>query len=325
MIQAQRLPTEAASHSALPRPAPERPTEQVARGPGAMRAVIGTYQAADGYRLHYRHWLPQQPQPLCRIVALHGIQSHSGWYEYSSRRLCEAGCELFFLDRRGSGMNEADRGHAESSELLIDDVVRCLSQARERGGSDQHRVPVVLLAVSWGGKLAVHVAARRPDLVDGLALLYPGLRARVRATWWQNSQLTLAARLGIRQKKVPVPLSDPALFTNDRQWQTFIRHDPLALHEVTVSFLLANRRLDRGIATCGANIRCPVLLLLAGQDRIIDNRATRQCVAAFASPETSIRQYPLAAHTLEFERDRDVFIDDLSSWIGRTAARPAKF
>ena len=56
--------------------------------------------------------------PRGYVVALHGIQSHSGWYEYSSGRMCEAGFEVRFLDRRGSGENTEDRGHAVHPDRL---------------------------------------------------------------------------------------------------------------------------------------------------------------------------------------------------------------
>src|SRR5262245_31475248 len=113
-----------------------------------MDSQIRTYQALDGCRLHYRHWQPDE-SPRARIVALHGIQSHSGWYRHSSARLCGAGYELFFLDRRGSGMNESDRGHVASPDVLIGDVAQFLWQLRLEARWTGRSVPVVLLAVSW--------------------------------------------------------------------------------------------------------------------------------------------------------------------------------
>lgn len=282
-----------------------------------MQPLIDTYLGLDGYRLHYRHWRPASRPPMARIVAVHGIQSHSGWYSWSTERLCEAGCEVFFLDRRGSGMNEPARGHASGVDALVNDLLIVLSDLRLEARITGIRVPTVLMAVSWGGKLATVAAARRPDLIDGLALLYPGLRARVRATWWQQIQLSIADRLGIHSKRVPIPLEDPALFTGGTSWQDFIQNDPLALRDVTVSFLLANRGLDRLLGDCPPAIPHPLLLMLAGKDDIIDNAATRQYVDSFASADRTIHEYSEARHTLEFEPDRQHFVDDLIGWIRR--------
>jgi alpha-beta hydrolase superfamily lysophospholipase len=275
--------------------------------------LVRTCAASDGYRLHYRRWEPAGAQ-RATLVALHGIQSHSAWFTYSSGRLAAAGFEVCFLDRRGSGMNELARGHAVDQERLVDDVAQFLADIRGGTGSPS-LAPVILLGVSWGGKLATVTAARRPDLIDGLALLYPGLQARVRPRWDQNLRLTLAEWLGIRQKRVRVPLDDAALFTGEPRWQEMIRHDPLALHEVSVSFLLANRELDRQLPACPAAIRCPTLVMLAGRDAITDNAATTRYVRQFATRNLTLKEYREARHTLEFEPGRDKFIDDLIDWL----------
>jgi alpha-beta hydrolase superfamily lysophospholipase len=280
---------------------------------------IRTYTASDGYRLHYRHWEPAG-EHRTTVVALHGIQSHSGWFTYSSGQLAEAGFEVCFLDRRGSGMNEPARGHASHFEQLVDDVTEFLAEVRGRG-CRSNAAPLILLGVSWGGKLATVTAARRSELIDGLALLYPGLQARVRTRWDQNLRLSLAEWLRIRDKRVLVPLDDAALFTGERRWQEMIRTDPLALHDVTVSFLLANRELDRQLPTCPAVICLPVLVMLAGRDEIIDSVATARYVRQFATPNLSLIEYPNARHTLEFEPDRDKFIDDLIGWLSKIPIR----
>ena len=276
--------------------------------------VIRTFRMSDGYRLHYRHWVPAG-RPLARIVALHGIQSHSGWYEYSTRKLCEAGYEVYFLDRRGSGMNEVARGDTPHHERWINDVVQFLGEVRATTTRDLPGCPVVLQAVSWGGKPAVVAAARRPELLDALALLYPGLCPRIGPWPHQRLQLRLAEGLGIRKKLVPVPLRDPALFVGDPKWQEHIRHDPLALHEVTVRFLLANRELDRLVRQSPERLSRPTLLMLSGKDRIIDNRATRRYFARCGASHLTQIEYADAQHTLEFEPDRDRFIGHLLQWL----------
>ncbi|MEX0719006.1 MAG: alpha/beta fold hydrolase [Planctomycetaceae bacterium] len=284
-----------------------------------VRPVVGARlfacTASDGYRLHHHHWAAAARRPRAYVIALHGIQSHAGWYEYSSGRLAEAGCDMRFLDRRGSGANAAARGHAPHEERLINDVAQVLAATRiERDRLAPH-APVVLLAVSWGGKLAAAVAARRPDLVDALALSSPGIRPRIRPRWWQAALLRLAEFHGCLHGKSRVPLDDPRLFTADPRWQRFIRDDPRALRRVTWGFLLASSRLERIAETAAPHLESPLLMMLAGRDRIIDTPATRAYFKEIAAARKTLIEYPEAAHTLEFESNRDTWIDDLIGWI----------
>ena len=61
----------------------------------------------------------------------------------------------------------------------------------------------------------------------------------------------------------------------------------------------------------------PVLLLLAGEDRIIDNERTRLYIEQFAATDKTIICYKSAGHTLEFEPDPDPIIDDVIRWLER--------
>ena len=276
---------------------------------------IRQFEASDGYRFHYRHWEAASDPPAGYVVALHGIQSHSGWYDYSSRRLSEAGFEVRFLDRRGSGLNQVDRGHAPHADRLVGDVVQMLKELRIHRDRNAPDRPIVLLGVSWGGKLAAVTGARRPDLVDGLALLYPGICARFRPRWHQRRLLDLAVSFDKQRTEVPIPLDDPVLFTGEPQWQQFIRDDTLALRTASVGLLQASRQLDEAARDAAGRIHCPTLLMLAGRDRIIDNAATRRWFERVAARDRTLIEYMDAQHTLEFEPKRERIFTDLLTWL----------
>jgi alpha-beta hydrolase superfamily lysophospholipase len=282
---------------------------------------IREFTASDGYRLRYRFHGPKGHESPCGfVVALHGIQSHAGWYEHSSRRLAGAGYEINFLDRRGSGLNQTDRGHAPHVDRLVNDVVQVLSAVGHRRDRQAPSASVILSAVSWGGKLAAVICARRPDLVDGLALITPGICARVRPRWDQRLRLRIAGCLGIQRKLVPIPLDNPALFTREARWQEFIRNDSLTLRQAAVSLLQASIRLDEEVVAAAERIGCPTLLMLAGNDQIIDNAATGRWFDRLPPGSRQLIEYPEAQHTLEFEPDRDRFIDDLIGWLNSVSA-----
>jgi alpha-beta hydrolase superfamily lysophospholipase len=278
-------------------------------------APVPAYRASDGYLLRYRRWLSDLESPRGIVVGLHGIQSHSGWYAYSCGRLAEAGYDVYFLDRRGSGLNEESRGYAVHEDRLVNDVAQFLSAIRAQQRTTTKPAPVVLMGVSWGGKLASLVGGRRPDLVDALALLYPGLYSLVQPTRYQRFKLRAAERKGWGIYHIPIPLNEPELFTDEPQWQEFIRQDQLALHQVTVSFMAASLRMTEELEQQTRRLTMPVLMMQAGRDRIIDNRRCQQFFDRIASQRKTLLEYPEARHTLEFEPKPDQFIDDLLAWL----------
>lgn len=277
------------------------------------------HQAGDGYVWKYREY-PATGTPRAVVVFVHGIQSHAGWYEHSCMQLSQAGYQVYFLDRRGSGMNAEARGDAPSFRRLLDDIAEFLA-ALPRSVPRGHtvaRMPVFLAGISWGGKLAVAFERRHPGLVDGLILLCPGFFAKVRTTLWQRFGI-FWARLLRPRKKFPIPLNDPELFTASLRWQQFLRDDPLRLHHASARLFIESLRLDGYLRFTAKYVHVPVLVLLAECDRIIRNDRARAFVDRFATPDKQIIDYPGAHHTLEFEPNPNRFIGDIQAWLDKHA------
>jgi alpha-beta hydrolase superfamily lysophospholipase len=270
------------------------------------------FTASDGYAFGYRYY-PPPGTPRARIVAIHGIQSHAGWYEHSCQQLAAAGYEVSFLDRRGSGVNREARGDTPSFRRLLDDIAEFLKSS----SLTTPRLRTVLLAISWGGKLAVGLQKRHPGLVDALALLCPGFRPIVGPRFTERLSIFLTHLVRPR-KLYPLPLNEPELFTANPRWLDFLRSDPLALHQATARLLVHSARLDLYLRLARRHVHVPVLMMLAGKDRIIDNPATRRFVDRFPSQDKRVIEYPDAHHTLEFEPNPEVFLGDLLTWLGDT-------
>jgi alpha-beta hydrolase superfamily lysophospholipase len=264
------------------------------------------HAASDGYQLCARHYAAVGVS-RARIVCVHGIQSHAGWYSHSCRRLAEAGYDVSFLDRRGSGRNTVGRGDAPSFRRLLDDVGEFLPRLPR---------PLFLVAISWGGKLAAGLMRRQPGLIDGLILVAPGFCPRVAPTPRERLAI-LWSRLVNPRRPFPVPLNEPELFTATPHRQEFLRTDPLALRQATARFFVESVRLDWYLRFAAKHVTMPVLTLLAEKDRIIDNSRTRAFVERFPSRDKQIIEYAGAHHTLEFEPNPDLFIADVTAWLDR--------
>lgn len=286
-------------------------------GDSAIRPRPRWFAASDGRPLAVLEWQDElRRTPRAAIVVLHGVQSHAGWYHGLGHRLAAAGFVAIFPDRRGSGANAQARGHAASSGQLVEDVAAQLADLRTRYATDPVRPPVLLAGISWGGKLVIATAAQRPDLVDGIALICPGLTPRVGVTVGEKLGIALAVLTGRAARRTfPIPLSDPALFTGDSKAQAFIASDPLSLRQGTAGLLASSFFLDRRVRRAPGRVQQPALLMLAGQDRIVDNARTRATFERLASERKTIIDYPEAHHTLEFEPDPTRYVADLVRWV----------
>jgi alpha-beta hydrolase superfamily lysophospholipase len=281
--------------------------------------IAAEQRLSDGVIAHVRHFRPVGV-PQGYVVGLHGIQSHSGWYGRSSQLLAEAGFDVRLVDRRGSGLSEGARGHALESTRLISDVITHLQAVGAERDMISPAAPVVLMGISWGGRLAAAVAAERPECLDGLVLLAPGIYSRMDPGLPQRLALRLARLAGIRNRTFPIPLGNPALFTDDPAWQHYIAFDPLSLRRVSVGFLNAGEELRKRAESGAGQIHCPTLLVLAGRDRIVDNPPTCAWFDRLASGNKTLVDFPTAVHTHEFDACFEEFLKTLRGWLKSLSA-----
>jgi alpha-beta hydrolase superfamily lysophospholipase len=269
-------------------------------------AELATFRASDGYEFYLRRWLRSDARG--QVIFVHGIRSHGGWYERSCSQIAAAGIDVHFLDRRGAGLNTSRRGDCPNFRRLLDDVVEYLQPLRQK------KLPIAIAGISWGGKLAAGLSYRAPGLVDAVALLCPGLCPKVRPPFIQRLEI-LRAKFRDPTKFFPVPLNEPELFTSSFEWQRFIREDRFGLPQATARFLYSSVSFDIYLKRAIKRIAAPTLLMLAGEDRIIDNAATRKMFVKFGARDRTIIDYAGTHHTLEFEGDGHPFVKDLIDWL----------
>ena len=280
-------------------------------------STSSTFAASDGYPLALPALWPAG-EPRATVVCIHGIQSHGGWYEYSCQQLCAGGLPRVLSRPARLRPERTGPGRRTAFRRLLDDIAEFLRSPVWRSAArriPRAMRPFLLAAISWGGKLAVALQRWQPGLVDGLVLLCPGFFSAGRPPFAERLAI-LGARLVSPDRLFPIPLNDPELFTATPRWQQFIRDDPLALHQATARFLVESVRLDGYLRFVPRSRHVPVLLLLAGQDRIIRNDKTHRFFHQFATADKNVIEYAEAHHTLEFEPDPDRFIAEMLQLAG---------
>jgi alpha-beta hydrolase superfamily lysophospholipase len=271
--------------------------------------VIETLPLSDGYEAAARCWRPQASRAA--VLYFHGIQSHGGWYERSGQLLADRGYTVLMPDRRGSGLNQIQRGHVASATRAVDDARDALHAMMEKTGHKSAHV----IGVSWGGKLAVALASAEPKGVASLSLIAPGLFPKIDFSAAEKFRVGMAL-INDRDKMFDIPLNDPRFFTANPERIRFVEQDKLKLEKVSAMFLLATRRLDRVIQRFAKSAwQGPIHVMLAAHDDIIHNDLTRDWVRQLRLRERKITEYSQGRHTLEFDEDPAAFLNDLVGWI----------
>ena len=263
----------------------------------------------DGYRSSFYCW-DGQGQARDILLYLHGIESHAGWFVGSASAVNALGWPVVLAERRGSGGNSEQRGHAGGAKQLMSDV---FSAARYC----QHRWPncrIHLAGVSWGGKLALAAAIKRPEFFVSLTMITPGLFPLV--SLGTREKLAVLFQHLIKPKAtLAVPLEEARMFTDNPERIAFIERDELRLHRASMGFFWSSYQLDRYIKRRGRRLAIPVHLMLSGKDRIIDSAKTRCWFEGFRSPGKHVSEFADSAHTLEFDEDNSSFLRALSDWL----------
>jgi pimeloyl-ACP methyl ester carboxylesterase len=154
---------------------------------------------------------------------------------------------------------------------------------------------------------------RKPNLVDGLVLLCPGLVPKVAPPLPQRARIAVA-RVFRPWKFFPIPLNEPELFTAAPEWRSYIDTEPHGLRQATARFLFSSFSLDVYLRRAAKRVTVPTFLALAEHDRIIDTARTAAFVGRFPGPTETVT-YPDAHHTLEFERAGHPWAGDVVRWV----------
>lgn len=268
---------------------------------------LHTWTMEDGYALRGRLWPCRDSSAATPVLYLHGIQSHSGWYEWSASLLALR-APLLAPDRRGSGLNATARGDTPGAERWLRDLDELAQWAQARF----HTQRVDLVGVSWGGMLAAAWSLRRPGWVRRLLLIAPGIFPAVDIGLSARFRVALAL-IAAPTRRFPLPLDDPDLFTDAPMGRAFISGDALKLTDATARFLACSAWLRGRVARARrAALAPPLTLFLADRDRIILKDATIAWARRVSDDRCRVRQLS-AAHTPEFDPAGE-YADALAEW-----------
>ena len=277
----------------------------VARDPSTpLRS--GGFVASDGETIPYRLWPAKEPRAL--VLLLHGALDYSGAFDEFGPQLASHSLSVLAIDQRGFG-GTSTRGKWGGRNRMIRDVIEAVLFLRMRFGCD---LPLFVVGESMGAAVAVHSAARAPDLdLAGLVLAAPGavsgLWRRIVGGFVTKFLNLVLPNGGLRIERVTAWEHAPSAAIR-------LLSDPMVLRQIRPATLIGLFKLSRGAVEEAEHVRIPVLTMVGERDDVLRIGCIRRLHDGLAG-EKQWASFPGAPHLLLHWKHNDRVVQLVLAWI----------
>jgi len=273
--------------------------------------------AADGTRLFVRDWPAAAPAGGCQgaVVVLHGLGEHCGRYAHVARFFNQQGWSVRTYDHRGHGRSGGRRGDTPDDGALVRDAEMMIADFARLTGHTPF-----LLGHSMGGLFAARVATAAQVPLRGLILSSPALAV----------PLTAAQKLLLRVLSAVAPgfgvgnnVKSRYLSHDDNVARAY-DSDPLVHHKISARLLNSMLAAIAFSHAHAASLAIPALLLVAGDDRLVDASGSKAFHAALPAASRTLHWYDGLYHEIFNEIDAQRVFSDLHAWLAAQQAAAAE-
>lgn len=272
----------------------------------AVRLRSQVLPAPDGTEIHV--WQAGDPTAKRILLLVHGYGEYGGRYAGVLQPFLDRGFRVVLPDVRGHGLSGGPRGYVRRYNTYHDDLCAVISHL------DLDLSETAMLGHSHGGLITASAIARRRVRPRLAALTSPLMGVGVRAPAWKVA-MGRAMSKAIPRLSLPGEIT-PELLTHD---QTIVDHylkDPLIHHVVNARWFTEMEAEVEATFRAAASLRVPMLVLQAGDDRIVSPEASRRFAATVAA--ALYEEVPDAYHELLFEVDGARHATRIATWFHDT-------
>jgi alpha-beta hydrolase superfamily lysophospholipase len=269
--------------------------------------IDGQIAAVGGLRLYYRGW--EADDPRASLLVVHGLSEHSGRYSQFGQTMASFGISVYSVDLRGHGLSDGRRGHVDRFDILLQDVDRF---RHEVAGAITEQ-PLFILGHSMGGLITARYIEEFAHHLHGAIIISPWLatamavpRFKVLAASFLNRVLpALPINAGIDERYLS---HDPGVVQR-------YRDDPLVHGKITPRMFTEASAAMGLVMQRSDRIRIPLLLLLAGDDRVVDTKKSEAFARSLTASDVTIRVLPDYYHEVLNDHDRAIAVREIRDWI----------
>ncbi|MBI4352945.1 MAG: lysophospholipase [Candidatus Omnitrophica bacterium] len=244
------------------------------------------------------------------VLVVHGMGEHSGRYEHVARYFSERGWESVLPDLRGFGKSGGPRAFAG----CFSDFHRDLGALHRYTAGANKGIPIFFLGHSFGGLVASsYLAFCGHPGAAGLVLSSPIFGLAFRVPKWKHGLAFLASYLLPRcSQKSPV---EPAMLTHDPAAISRYNEDLLVCHRVSSRLYAELVRMMGRKEEIARRLDCPVLVLQAGEDKVVSKDEAVSFYERLASSNKELKVYPSYYHEILNEAGKEKVLSDAAHWM----------
>ena len=254
------------------------------------------------------------------IVIMHGLGEHCGRYLKVAQFLFDLGFSVRTFDLRGHGQSTGKRGDVPqyiSDEQTNADSIFAQDAEQVIGDfAKQTNSTPFLLGHSMGGLFAAQVALRAQVKLRGLILSSPAFALRLSGI----DKILLKIMRPIAPHLAVANGLKTRYLSHDPQTVDAYINDPLVHNRITPSLLSAILSAIDNVKTQSAELNMPVLMLVAGDDYLVNPEGSHDFFAAI-KPQHSQNQAHFYAdwyHEIFNEIDAQAAYTALQNWLQMT-------
>ena len=257
----------------------------------------GSVQAGST-RLSYLEWGREGPH----AVLLHGITSNAQAWWRLAPRLVELGFHVVAFDMPGHGYS------AEVADHRIEDQAALMALAAGELKMDR----LLLLGHSWGGSVALALAAQAPERIDRVVLIDPAL------TGSAEGGRTRAPNF-IKGLGSPAADCAPGIASANPDWHAEdVRWKAEAMQQCRTEAVLGffTKSGDWDLVPAFGKIKAPLLLLVADPSATVINPQTLEAAQRHLGQNARMVVIPKTSHNMYRGAGYEPTLSALTDWLG---------